>query len=367
MPVKSAAALLESIFAQNGGNAFVASNQLKALEFFIIPGQSGPRWIVPASMHLGLPVLSEWRPYSLVSMVKWNALCFAYANGFLGIVPFVNCVSGNYYIQKIPGDSREVIPIIYIGTVGPQQKAVVTLVSPGDGQPHAVMKVALGCGANASLLREVDALKQLVRSNVRGVPVVIASETDGKKTWQSVVSGQLTSRKLTQAHLDWLLQLPQSEKTTTLDERRELLRFDLHRNLIICPTHRQIISAALSALRGGEVPLVFVHGDFAPWNLKKQPDGKIAAIDLEDSVSTGLPLWDLCHFFFIQAHLFNDSSPVKRLLECSLVKSYIDTFRLIDKQVNSLLLCYAIGTIINKKCDYNYQLFLVKYIINKFI
>jgi hypothetical protein len=47
-----------------------------------------------------------------------------------------------------------------------------------------------------------------------------------------------------------------------------------------------------------------VHGDFAPWNLRERRDGTCGLLDWESGEREGLPLDDLCHFFFMQALVF---------------------------------------------------------------
>ena len=70
-------------------------------------------------------------------------------------------------------------------------------------------------------------------------------------------------------------------------------------------------------------PAVWVHGDFAPWNLTLRRNGDIAAVDWEAAVPKGLPLFDLIYFGSIQAFLFGQ----KRIVSASmkpLLRRYLD-------------------------------------------
>jgi aminoglycoside phosphotransferase (APT) family kinase protein len=226
------------------------------------------------------------------------------------------------------------------------------------------MKVAMSDRGKESLLREAVTLKKLSDTKVQSVPRFLAIEEDGRRTWQTVVGGRLTSRKLTMAHIDYLLQLPTSESSTTLNEQQELLRISVEKNFSLFENHRKIIDYAIAAVHGGVIPLVLVHGDFAPWNLKLQLDGKIAAIDWEEADWFGLPLWDLCHFFLIQAHLFKVNNPVRQLNNSPLIQQYLVKMGIAKKNIVALVLLYILLTVFDAKasCSEAYKKFLLSQI-----
>jgi len=337
--------------------------QDNSLQYFAICGEHGLRWLVPTYSRSGKAVLSQWTPYKFTSRIKWKGLLFIYTIGLLGKMPGIKTVT--FAPQKsglqIPGGESSFCPVVYVGTSDPQQKAVVTLVSPGNSEPQAVMKVALGDRAQASLLREAMILKKLLNTSAVGAPILLAVEDNGRRTWQSVVGGRLTSRKLTQAHINWLLQLPRSDKSTTLNEQQKSLQHNFSRNPQLLGGHRRAVDAAIGVIQGGIIPLVFIHGDFAPWNLKSQPDGKIAAIDWEDADPAGFPLWDLCHFFLLQAHLFKERNPVKRLSTSPLVQQYFQGMGVDKKDFVALVSLYILLTAMrcNGSCSEEYKEFLL--------
>jgi aminoglycoside phosphotransferase (APT) family kinase protein len=118
-------------------------------------------------------------------------------------------------------------------------------------------------------------------------------------------------------------------------------------------------------VRGGEIPLVLVHGDFAPWNLKFQEDGQIAAIDWEDAQLKGFPLWDLCHFFLMQGHLFRETTPVKEMATSPLVQNYIQRMGLDHNAFIALLLVYILWRVFgreNMNSSDGYKIYLLKLI-----
>ena len=78
-----------------------------------------------------------------------------------------------------------------------------------------------------------------------------------------------------------------------------------------------------------EVPVVWTHGDCAPWNLKRQIDGSLAAIDWEAADPHGLPGFDVVHFHTMLAFLFHKRRwPVDRVriaVEAELVALNVDS------------------------------------------
>jgi len=363
----NAAAILDQVFVSDIAQAEMSSEVTGDSQFLVIPGQQGPRWIVPSYASLGKSVLTQWQPYNFISKLKWKGLLFIYTLGELGKVPGIGTIDvGSRASLPIPKMEFSLVPIVYVGTPGPQQKAVVTLVSPDSGKPQAIMKVALGDCAQASLLREAIILKKLADTDIPALPALLAVEEDYSRTWQTVIDGRLTSRKLTQEHIDWLLQLPRSEKTTTLSEQLQLFQQSL--KLQKTPwsnQQKQAVSSATKLIQGEHVlPLVLVHGDFTPWNLKFQKDQRIGAIDWEDAQFEGLPLWDLCHFFLMQAHLFKEKNPIKKMAASPLVQRYLMKMGVNKKEFISLVLLYILLTVCSRKsvCSQAYKEFLLWHI-----
>lgn len=67
----------------------------------------------------------------------------------------------------------------------------------------------------------------------------------------------------------------------------------------------------LVPLRERTWPMGWQHGDAAPWNLRVAASGQVSAIDWEDAVSEGCPLFDLV-YYVIQTHFFLKGAHVDR-------------------------------------------------------
>lgn len=310
-------------------------------------------------------MLAQWHPFTFASKIRWKGLLIAYGLGLLSKIPGIDRVSvGDNGSFQIPGRDTILTPVVYVGSPGLKQKLVVTLVAPDNGFPIAIMKVPLTEMAWANLRQETLNLEKLAEANVPGVPTLVAVDEPNKRTWQTVVDGCLTSGKLTKAHIDWLIKLPMSDKFTTFREQKNILQHKLEQSSDSFFSYRREFSAAIKVIGEGQLPLVLVHGDFAPWNLKRQEGGNLSAVDWEDADWSGLPLWDLCHFFFMQAHLFNQQGSAEKIRNNPLIELYILKMGVDKKNLLALVLLYILFTVSGIKglCSESYKKFLVSQI-----
>ncbi len=331
--------------------------------YLVIPGNAGTRWIIPMQPKFGMPVLNQWQPYGLSSRLKWKLLRLLYRLHLARFIPGVTCITGRDDKSLCAPDTQtEVVPVVYVGTPGAQQKAVVNLVDTGDFRPLSVMKVALSKGAQSSLYREATVLKQLANLGVPYVPLLMQDREEGASTFQTVLSGMPTGRKLTQQHIEWLLALPKTGEVTTLDKQREILQGTLD----LCvdqmePDHKATLVNAIDVVKGQvEIPLVLIHGDFAPWNIIQHPDHSLQVVDWEDAHFDGLPLWDLCHFYYMQAHLFDDMNPTSLLITSNHVSQYMNSLGVHKSLKQQLSLLYCLFQILKGKNvseEYKYFMF----------
>jgi len=281
--------------------------------FWLIPGKEGePRWILPHEPKLAWPFLRQWSPHDSCSRFKWLCLMAAYRGGRLGWVP------GVIPLQVVTSESESwnhlgwrttppPVPVIYVGTPGPARKAVFGLTDPRTGAVSSVGKVPLGPAAAVAIRREADILEKLAREKPGRAPrMLFVNHSKGIAT-QEFVDGLPTERQLTERHVACLSALTILGETISLREVLSDLRRQLDGSGHLAQNAHAVLERVLDeADDPSPLPAVWEHGDFAPWNLIKMPDGSLRAVDWEAAARRGLPLFDLVYFRSIQMMLFGE-------------------------------------------------------------
>src|SRR6266404_309351 len=96
------------------------------------------------------------------------------------------------------------------------------------------------------------------------------------------------------------------------------------------------------------VRMSFSHGDFAPWNIKRMPQGGLYIFDWEYAHSAPL-LNDLTHFLFMHAHLVEGLTPnavvaaLLRTLRTPLVAEFLEDAGIGPADIPAYLLLYVLG------------------------
>ncbi|HME31152.1 MAG TPA: aminoglycoside phosphotransferase family protein, partial [Terriglobales bacterium] len=241
--------------------------------------------------------------------MKWAAIRAAYHAGCLSALPDVTGVNiaGSEDIDwRSVGWSSNVspVPVVYVGTPGVSRKAVIHLVNPASGICDAIVKVPLTEAAKAAILREADVLDMLADEDYTCSPRLLHVDRDRGITTQTALNGKAGGRKFAAAYWAALRSLMLADETTTIvghaaEWQEQLL------SAVGCESDMRTMTAALSELWDAHrLPACWVHGDFAPWNIRHLPDGTTAILDWEDAHRSGLPLQDAFHFLHIQDYLF---------------------------------------------------------------
>ncbi|MFQ5785436.1 MAG: hypothetical protein ACE5H8_11530 [Alphaproteobacteria bacterium] len=268
--------------------------------FWVIPGRAGPRWIVPQDAALGWPALRLWRPYDAASRAKWTLVTAAYRAGELGRLPGVAAlgVAGCDGWRHLGWDGDAApVAVIHIGTPGPTRKAIATLVDRAQGRPLAVAKAPLGPAAAGRILHEAAALDGLAREAPGVAPRPLFSDPATGRSLQTFAAGAPSGMRLTAAHLGWLDRLRVSNSETSLRDGAEALARRLRALPRLDDGTRRRYGRLLEGVAFPEpLPAFRVHGDFAPWNLRRAEGETLIAFDWEFSETPGLPGHDLVHF-----------------------------------------------------------------------
>jgi hypothetical protein len=204
------------------------------------------------------------------------------------------------------GWNSEIPPVtaVYLGTPGPSRKAVIHLLDSCSGVCQVIVKVPISEAAPDAILQEADVLSSLAAERCTFAPRLLSVDRDHGISAQTVLPGAAGSRRLLPEYLQLLRSLGLPGETTSIVEHAATLQDQL---LWSAGSDRDLatITAALSQLCDAHLlPAFWVHGDFAPWNIKHRSDGPPALLDWEDARRGGLPLQDAFHFLHIQDYLF---------------------------------------------------------------
>jgi hypothetical protein len=296
--------------------------------YFVVPGNNGPRWLIPAASRGAASVLSAWRPYSLTGRAKWLAIQMAARAGIVRLLPSVSSLSisrgttrrwfDRCGIAAQPGQM-----VIMVGNPSPDRKLTVFLLNAA-GHIAAVLKVGLTPGGRLSAVHEAEVLRELER--FRWAPDFLAVFPDLGAAAQKYVHGTQPDRGFRPEYLDLLCSLPLSGSCLNLTDaagamERRLRPFadELHG---IAP---DLLHRCISWLNvDKDIPTMLVHGDFVPWNIRKTSEFGYVLVDWEWADFAGLPLHDLLHFYFsVNRYLGQMSGGYTAIRELSVCKEYL--------------------------------------------
>lgn len=357
--------LILNIFSKLYDSSVTLSDNIKESSlgdiYYIIPGKDGLRWILPEKPSFGMPVIKQWCPYELTSKFKWKIILTACQLGQLQKLPgiqTINIIHPPHMVgEKLWASSKNnsYSPVIYVGTPGPNQKAVVSVVEQETLAVHCILKIPLGKNADKKIIREANMIKALNKEKPNLGPDIIFMDEKRSVTAQTEISGKLTTKKMTNHHINWLVSL-HNHQTTTLGMHCDPLFKKLHQ---LNDTNAIAISNLMHKILHGKVlslplPSVLLHGDFAPWNLKLTPNG-IQAIDWEDALEDALPMQDLFHFYYIQAYLFNKKKLLFPNTAEGFINYYCKSLKIPFAMISKLRLYYLANTWLNKKKETNFN------------
>ncbi len=309
------------------------------LTLLAIPGHGAPRWLIPNEASRFAPVLASWFPYRLSSRIQWLAIRTAHRAGVLQALPQVRTIrleTANAVDWRALGwkGGDEPAFAIYIGTPGATRKAVIHLVDRASHTCAAILKVPLAAQAKSAIVREAETLSALAREQYDRAPSLLSLDRDRGLAMQQFISGRPGSRRMRPEYHDLLRSLMSKEWTTSLAE--EVMKWKTLAGLTP-ESDTDLLPRAFAALQDDDpLPACWIHGDFAPWNLRQRPHLPPALIDWEEAVPGGLPLQDAYHFLHIQDFLFAG----KPTLHAGVLMPFAKTLGLTPRQCRRLELAY---------------------------
>jgi hypothetical protein len=324
--------------------------------YYVIPGNYGPRWLIPAGSRAAAAVLGIWHPYNLSSRMKWYAVRMAARAGVLRLIPAVSKVNTSrigalrwYELCGVRSPAGEMV--IFAGNPSPHRKLAVFML---DDARHiaAVCKVGLTPSGGQCVLHEAEVLRKL--EPYRWAPKLLSVYPELHAAAQAFVPGEMPGRGFRPEYMDLLCRLPMSGESTSLAN----VAGELARKL--GPYKERIDQLAPGLLERSlgnldcvaTVRGILAHGDFAPWNMRKNPEAGYVLVDWEWADFAGLPAYDLLHFHFCCDFLFGKKA-AGYLLNNSR-KRYAEYFRRMDIDME-LLPRLAVAYLLDQLRPGNYR------------
>ena len=282
------------------------------VEFYAISGHKRLRWAFPANFPKVDGALRYWSPYGVASKFMWRFLRFMIRNALAKFLPNVDkfdlVISDVSWTRFGWCRDEDPVPLFYFGTSGPQQKLIMQLLCRDTGAPEVVVKFPLGVMSWAAISREFDCLSKLPRKIKHQVPEALKLDTKTQFSSQRWVGGEPSSVNIDARHVQFLAKLKEPNCYQTVENICNTLAdhaaLQIRNNDIEKTYKKELKCVRNSTLNTLKVPMVRVHGDFVPWNIKEEPR-EITVLDWEDSRVGWLPFYDL---YYYQAR-------VKRLLK----------------------------------------------------
>jgi hypothetical protein len=294
--------------------------------FTVIPQGQEPRWVIVGSPRRSLPVLGSWRPFKLKSRLQWQAILAAARFGILSRLPGVEEaeteIDAQYWAHRL-GFADDWHIVLHLGNPSYTRKVIAFFLDQRS-EVRAVAKLPLTEAAAAAILNEATILEHLQAKSP--VPRVLFSDRDRGIAAQSFLHGAPTSRSLTAKHIDLLASLAEPNATVRLSDFHDSFATWIAR--LALPLPHASLARALAFLEDTtELPAFVEHRDFAPWNVKRLPDGALTLIDWEWAVRGSLPWQDICRFFYMQDQLFHGPGEVwSTLTTHPLLEGYLRRF-----------------------------------------
>jgi hypothetical protein len=280
--------------------------------YLVIPGNWGPRWLIPARSRASAFALSTWHPYTIPSRLKWLAIRMAARTGALQLAGSVSSVAVSraavrQWFERCGIRSQAGDVAILVGNPSPDRKLAVFLLDDAH-RIAAVLKVGLTVGGGISVLHEAEMLRKLEQYS--WAPELLTVHSEMGAASQKFVPGAMPERRFRSEFMDILCRLPRSGGSKSLaqlaDEiarRLDPFRVQLDR---LAP---DILGRSLDCLDLDiSVPTMLVHGDFTPWNMRKNRKAGYVLVDWEWADFAGLPAYDLLHFQFNDDRLFGEKT-----------------------------------------------------------
>lgn len=309
----------------------LADNAVRVCRYAVLPSRHKPRWFVPlesgAVSAAGLTLAAPTKPLARAASCAVRALARTgaplwYRDEVVVAQPARSAIDG--VLQELfPG--RKTSLAITLGSPPPTRNRKVSFaVIDSSGEVLAYAKLpGTSAASHESVRAEAAALEQLRPLRLPVPRLLWAGNIDGASymTVSSPLRGKSAGMRLTAAHHALLARLLSTDKIKCAAQTAFAIRLRERAGLLDGdPASIRILDQILNSLGSLRVPATIVHGDFAPWNLRRcggggDGGGAIGAFDWEYATLDGLPLIDHTHHLLAVGYLVGRWS-VDRALKC---------------------------------------------------
>jgi hypothetical protein len=280
---------------------------------------------LPGRLDAAIRALNLYQPQRFAARLMVRGLGFSIRMG-LGnpfLVPLERVFHAPESITELGGVEPGSCGVLLGSPEHKVRRAIVSYRSHGNWE---VAKVALGGAGNRILEAEARNLDEIHRL-VDGVPHMLGIHQVGDLTilrmpylvGESVRSGQ--HRDALELLLSWI----EESELKPAGNFTEWIAIESALSALNAPLSI-IQQLSESMLRG-----VVCHGDFARWNLRKQQDGQMIALDWEWGHCNGMPGIDLVHYFLQDMRLVRRLKPADAISETVLKLSHPECAHYLSK------------------------------------
>src|SRR3989449_987833 len=278
--------------------------------FAVLPSRESPRWLLPlGDAQRTLQGFQIYTPYALAARIMKDLLVRVTKTGWQGwarhqvVIASREPLALEGLIRDLTGENRPVFALS-LGAPGRHRKLIVQVMRP-DGGILGYMKLPLTEAATERVRREADVLARLWSSvDLRPhIPKILYAGKweDGYILFQSrgpSHRGPVEFGPMHEKFLRALWSLHRVEKSgRSLVE--EVAAHWRKSELILNPRWRQLGERALERatrdLAAEMIPCGVSHGDFVPWNTRRQ-NGCLFVFDWESASWDAPLLSDIFHF-----------------------------------------------------------------------
>jgi hypothetical protein len=281
---------------------FAPSLTLTNSKVFSVPNPTNPRLLFPDH-----GIIQRWRysglyPASRISAKAYRL--FMRVRAAMKLFGQLTAIPAPDNLKTFVQDCfRSEVPagVVLIGAPGPTQKLVVQLW--GDGKVLGYMKFGKTSTARSRIEREYTVLSGLA-ANLGPRPLKLARFVDGVAMIIRPIYGKQLPASISSLNTAKKLLSSMTKNVTYLVHEHPWMK-DINER------HRNNVTPCLDALSEQTWPVVFQHGDFAPWNVFQDNSGILRAIDWEHGTLEGFPYLDQAFFLLQVGRLINRWSPEK--------------------------------------------------------